>query len=85
MRPIHPRATYDVLDATPGGSIEDCTALVITRVQFPEGLEAVVSCWLPSAEELELLNLGMPIQLLVWGRTHSPVLMGVQGDGRLSL
>lgn len=85
MRPIQHRSANDVLGAPSGMAIEDCTALAITRAKFPDGLEVVISHWQPSAEQLALLAQGKPVQLTIWGRTHPPVALGVEGDGGLQL
>ncbi len=69
-----------VLGAPPRISIENCTALPITRVVFQDGDQACVSFWSPSAEELTLLNAGRPVRLCVLGTTHAPLSIGVDGD-----
>lgn len=80
MRPIQHRSANDVLG---------CQWL--TTASRPSGnrtrvmARAVVSHWQPSTEQLALLNKGMPVQLSVWGRTHPPVALGVEGDGGLAL
>lgn len=71
----------DVLGAPPGVPIDSCHALPITRVQFAGGEHGVVSWWMPSAEERELLLAGNAVRLCVMGVTHAPLLIGVDGDG----
>lgn len=84
MRPIQHPSNNDVLGPPNGATSASCGALPITRVLFePSALPAVVSYWLPSAEQLKLLNDGKPVWLSIWGRTHPPVSVGVDGDGRL--
>ncbi len=84
MNPTQHPSNNDVLGAPPGVPIDDCRALPITRVLYqPSGLEAVVSYWQPTPEQLRLLNEGKAVWLSVWGRTHPPVAIGVDGDGRL--
>ena len=75
----HP-SNNDVLRAPAGVTIDDCMALPITRVQYADGTHAVVSYWLPTAEELERLNAGKAIGLLVMGVTHPPLFVAVDGD-----
>lgn len=53
-----------------------CAALPITRTKFA-GLDAVVSYWRPSSEELALLNAGGSIELTILGRTMPPVQLSV--------
>lgn len=49
-----------------------CGALPITRAEC-NGIPVVGSYWMPSAEELALLNAGHPLALWVVGRTMPPV------------
>ena len=60
----HP-TNNDVLGAPPGVPLDECTALPITRVIWQDtGGHGVVSYWLPTAEELalmETLDMGKPI------------------------
>jgi hypothetical protein len=82
MNPHQHLSNNDVLGAPPGVPIDQCAALPITRVIFtPSGQHAVASYWLPTAEELQLLNAGQAVRLSVVGRTHPPVYVGVDGDG----
>jgi len=74
----------DILGAPSGVPIEECVALPVTRVKFPDGLDAVVSFWMPSASDLQLINSGRAVRLLIFGRTHAPVSIGVDGDGDLA-
>lgn len=79
----HP-SNNGILGAPPGTPIEDCGALPITRVRFEDtGGDAVASYWMPSAAELELLNQGKAVRLLVCGTTHAPLALGVDVDGLL--
>lgn len=84
MKPHQHPSNNDVLAPPPGASADECQALPITRVVFhPSGLPAVVSYWMPTPEQLQLLNEGKAVWLSAWGRTHPPVALGVDGDGRL--
>lgn len=72
----------DVLGAPPGVPIDECHALPITRVIWQDtGGHGVVSYWLPTPDELALLNSGAAVRLTVLGRTHAPLALGVDGDG----
>jgi hypothetical protein len=80
----HP-TNNDILGAPPGMPIEECGALAITRVVWKEtGQHGVVSYWMPSAGELDLLNHGKAVRLTVIGNTHPPLALGVDGDGEVA-
>lgn len=76
----HPKCN-SVLGAPPGMTPEECTALPVFRAQYEDGTPVTFSYWQPSAEELALINSGHPVRLGILGRTHAPVLLGVDGDG----
>jgi hypothetical protein len=78
----HP-TNNDVLGAPPGVPIDECNALPITRIQYSDSTPAVVSYWRPSPAELALLARGSAVRLTVLGRTHPPLMLGVDGDGVL--
>lgn len=82
MRQQH-RSNNDVLRAPAGMTIEECSALAVTRIQYEDGTPAVASYWLPTGEELARLNEGKPIALVVLGRTHPPLFLAVDGDASL--
>lgn len=82
QRTQHP-SNNAVLGAPPGMSIDECTALPITRVQYADGTPAVASFWTPSPAELALIAAGKPVRLMVLGVTMPPVIVGVDGDGLL--
>lgn len=73
----------DVLRAPPGVPIEECMALAITRIEYPDGTPAVASYWMPTADELARLNAGKAVAMVVLGRTHPPVFLAVDGDESL--
>lgn len=83
-RAQHP-SNNDVLGAPQGATIDECTALPITRVKFGDGTPACVSFWCPSPEDLELLKKGHLLRLCVLGTTHAPIAVGVDGDGDMVL
>lgn len=70
-----------VLGAPAGMSIEECGALPVTRLEYPDGTPAVASFWRPSPEERDLIAKGAPVRLIVLGMTHPPLSLGVDGDG----
>ncbi|MDR7331732.1 hypothetical protein [Roseateles asaccharophilus] len=71
----------------PGMTPDQCDALPITRILYDQvdgsTIPACVSFWQPSAEQLALLNAGRPVWLSALGLSHPPVMLGVEGDGRL--
>lgn len=84
MRPAQHTSNNDVLGAPKGATVDECQALPITRVVWPEQqLQGVVSYWRPTPAELQLLNGGAMVRLSVMGRTHPPLAVGVDGDGLL--
>ena len=83
MNRHHHATNNDVLGAPPGVPIEECKALPITRVRWADGVDGVASFWLPSSEEMRLLNAGKAVRISVIGRTHPPIYIGVDGDGLL--
>lgn len=83
MKKTQHQTNNAVLGAPKGMSIEECEALPITRIKYSDGTPAVASFWTPTASELQLLNDGKPVRLIVLGNTHPPLSMGVDGDGQL--
>lgn len=67
----------DVLGAPSGVSFDQCNALPIQRAVLDSGQDCVVSFWKPTIEELSLINKGHAIRLIIWGRTHAPLLLDV--------
>lgn len=53
-----------------------CSALSITRVTY-DGINAVMSYWKPTAEELAMLNAGGSVALSVIGTSMPPVMLEV--------
>lgn len=70
-----------VLAAPPGAKADEVTAIAVTHVVYADGVQAVLSFWQPTTEELRLLNLGRPVRFGIFGTTHAPVYLGVDGDG----
>lgn len=83
MNPIQHPSANDVLGAPPGIPHDLVRPLPITRFQFERMGPALCSWWLPTPEELALLNAGKPVRLSIHGHTHPPLYVGVDGDGRL--
>lgn len=59
------------------GESQGYTPLHITDAQMIDHGPIMVSCWQPSAEELELLNAGKPVRLTIAGTSHPPVMVDV--------
>lgn len=91
MRPIQHPSNNDVLAAPLGMSSDECTPLPITRAvhQSPYGgvstVNATISYWQPTMEQMQLMAAGHPVWLHFLGTTHPPVAVGVEGDGRLEI
>ena len=83
MNKIQHPSNNSVLGAPKGMSIEDCVALPITRIQYADGTLAVSSYWQPTEVELALLRQGKSVRITILGITHSPIILGVDGDGVL--
>ena len=80
----HP-TNNSVLGAPPGVSIEQCTALPITRIQYQDGTNACISFWKPSVAELEKLNQGWAVAIELLGVTHPPLAVTVSDEKELTL
>lgn len=50
------------------------------NVGYLEGERVMSSAWMPTPEELKLLNEGQPVHLHVWGGAHPPVALTVPKD-----
>lgn len=82
---IHQHPTNNsVLAAPHGASIEQCRALPVTRLQYPDG-QAVRSYWHPTDAERQAIANGHPIAVEVWGTTHPPMYVGVGHPQMLDL
>lgn len=80
MKWVQSKAANSVLLPPAGMTNEECRPLPVIRFQYVDGTPAVASEWLPSKEELELLNSGATVQLLFIGMTHPPVNIEVTGS-----
>ena len=58
---------------------EQVVGLPITRLKYSDGLHAVRSYWRPSEAERQAITAGALVYLEVWGRTHAPLFVGVDG------
>ena len=82
MRPTQHPSNNAILRAPEGVNVEQCRPLAITRAQYPDGMDVVMSYWEPTAEERKAIAEGALIAFQCWGRTHPPVYIGVDGvDG----
>lgn len=75
MNKVQHPSNNAVLGAPPGMSIDECTALPITRVQYENNCFGVRSYWKPTEDELALLNSGGYVCLEVLGITMPPVIL----------
>ena len=72
MNAVPFKGSNDVLRAAPGTE-DQVNDLHIFRGQNLDGYPYVVSCWVPTKEDLEALSNGGGVFLLVMGSTHPPV------------
>lgn len=80
MRPTQHESCNDVLHSPSGVSHDECGNLPITRCSDGAGKQMVASFWKPTADELKHLNSGLPVTVVIWGRTHPPIMVGVAGN-----
>ena len=75
MRPTQHRSNNAVIGAPADTTQEElpCSALAVTRVTYEGGIPAIQSYWVPTAEELKILNNGGAVELSVIGYTMPPV------------
>lgn len=55
----------------------ECSALAVTKTEWM-GKPSMISFWLPSKEELRLLNAGKPVMLWICSEAHPPVAITVE-------
>lgn len=67
----HP-ACNAVLAPPKGATPDECSALPIMRAREGD-VPCVVSFWRPSGEELQALNLGASVAVVLQGWTHAPL------------
>jgi uncharacterized protein (DUF2461 family) len=83
VNPVKHPSTNDTLTVSEQQAADGVVPLPITRVQLgDERIMACASFWQPDADELARLAAGKPVRLMVWGRTHAPISVGVD-DGEL--
>lgn len=80
IRIQHP-SNNAVLAAPPGSGIDEVAAIAVTHVVYTDGMQSVLSFWQPTAEELKLLNQGKAVRFGIFGTSHAPIYLGVDGDG----
>lgn len=73
MLPTNFPESNAVLGPPQGMSEEECSSLFTLRSKDESGHPVVVSCWKPTRDELEALNAGRPLWLVVLGQTMPPV------------
>jgi hypothetical protein len=76
MRPTQHPSNNWVLPGTPAGWDREhapIRALPITRAKLQSGLDAVVTFWQPSPDELKRLAAGQKVALWVMGSVMPPV------------
>lgn len=81
MRPTQHPSNNDVLRAPPGIQVDECAPLAITRVMYSNGIPCVRSYWRPTEEERKAIAAGALVAISVWGATHPPIAIGVDGVG----
>ena len=89
MNPTRHPSNNAVLGRPADMTDDECSALAVTRIVYDlangDQVPASVSFWQLSPEQLALLNEGKRVWLSVMGTTHPPLMLGVEGDGRLQL
>lgn len=76
MRPGAIRGATRVLGKPNGMSDEQCSPLHIHDTVI-DGFPYMVSAWIPTPAEVELIKRGQPIFLYINGTTHPPVMLEV--------
>jgi len=61
------------LDRPPSMTADECDPLAVARVQYSDGIPAVVSCWKLTAEEVGEFKRTGRIWLIVTGQSMPPV------------
>ena len=74
MKPIEDKHSPSILKE-PKGQEDSVIDLLITRLKYQDGSEAVESCWQLSKEELEEVNKSGKIYFVCMGSTHPPILL----------
>lgn len=59
--------------------MENCQPLAICDIDI-EGNNVMLSAWLPTPEEVALMQAGQPVYLYIWGTSHPPVFVSVKRD-----
>lgn len=74
MQPIKPAGSNFTYKAPPG--MPECQDLHV-HVYNDGECRIITSAWMPSPEELALLNAGQPVQLHIYGNGHPVVALTV--------
>ena len=69
-------AQCNIVMKAPEG-MENCHDLHAAKIQYADGLPAVITAWRPTPEELVRINLGEPIWLSLIGETMQPAHIGL--------
>jgi hypothetical protein len=56
------------------------TEIIVNQMTEIYDAPTIQTVWLPTNQELKLLNMGQPITLTIWGSKHPPVRMEVRTD-----
>ena len=78
MKPaLKPRRTWvsNAVFRLPGGNEDN--DLWLYRSVDEDGVVLLRSCWVPTDEQRQAIADGANIELLVWGREHPPVSVGI--------
>lgn len=80
MKKVQHPSNNSVLEAPTGMTIEQCSALAVTRIEYTgeNNLPGIRSYWKPTEEELNYLNSGAFVMLEILGTTMPPVYIGVE-------
>lgn len=71
-----------VLDGPSGTTSKECGPLSVWRGNLEDKTPVVISCWKPTAEELEEIRKTGRVWVMIWGQTMPPILpLGISPFG----
>jgi hypothetical protein len=79
MNPAQHVTNTGALGRPVGTTHDEVVGLPITRITYEGGMQAVRSFWRPTPEEIAAISAGALVSLDIWGNTHAPVLLAVDG------